>query len=282
MEFAEFAQLDAPTVAQIVADQLPEPLGVGIPFNGTRRWYLATCNADPGALYSQDYLERVFGQMRAIIGAMFADGVHTVYTPIMGYDLATRGDEYMQFGLNAIAQVARPDVVAWYNEHRINAACYGQLDLLPVHVHQAVTDMFTTTRGARAAHFLRFGVFADRATDHVIELACDLRDMLGKRPTADQLLQAYYSGPVARLGMWIGSDQPTVFDVPLVLHGNSALYFLHYPTLYLDHHAWRRLLYDVLFVRGDQETLYPDNITTTQYVSGLGIRRDGGWIPSTT
>lgn len=280
IDFAQFAELDAQVVAELVADTLPEPLGVGIPFNGTRRWYMASFGARADALYTQDYLDQVFGKMREIIRMMFADGVQAIYTPIMGYDLAARGDEYMQFGLSAIAQVARPEVIDWYRAHHIDAACYGELAHLPEQVREVVTTMHALTCQDDTSRYLRFGVFADRATDPIIRLACGLRETLGVPPSASQLVQAYYQGPVGRLGMWVGSDQPTVFDVPLVMHGNTALYFLHYPTLYLDHRAWRRLLYDVLFVRGDQETLYPDNIVTVQHISGLGIRREDGWSPS--
>ncbi|MBN2303781.1 MAG: hypothetical protein JXQ72_04860 [Anaerolineae bacterium] len=274
MDFNDFVTLDSHTVA----DLIPAPMGVAIPFNGTRRWYMAAFNKTADEVYTDDYLIQTFRRMLEIMGMMFADGVHTIYTPVIGRDLAERGPEYMQFGAQAVANVSSDEALAWYREREVEALCYGQIDLLPDNVQQTLQQLHPLPN---PRHRLRYGVFADQPLLDIVAHANHLQEIYGDNLTADRIMTAYYGGPVAQVSLWIGSDQPTVFDVPLVIHGNTALYFLQFPTLYLDQHAWRRLLYDSLFIRGDQETLYPDNIATEKHITGLGQRRDGYWVPRT-
>jgi hypothetical protein len=282
MDFSDFLELDAQTVSNLIANHPRAPMGVGIPFNGTRRWYMATFQKSADDLYTQDYLDQVFNRLSEIVRMMFDDGVHTVYTPIMGRDLAERGNEYMQFGAQAVASVGSAPALSWYHTQQIDVACYGQTNLLPPNVQNTLATVRQTTQDSQARHFLRYGVFADRPTQDLIARVLHLHATLGAAPTETQLIADYFEGPVAPVGMWIGSDQPTVFDVPLVVHGSTALYFLQFPTLYLNRRSWRRLLYDYLFVRGDDEALHPDNITFEQHITGLGQRQDGYWVPSTT
>lgn len=279
MEFSEFASLPAPDVAAVVLHHVAHPLGVAIPFNGTRRWYMSTFQKDAAELYTETYLERVFCQMMAVMDMMFADGVQTIYTPIIGRDLAQRGQDYMRFGVQAVAQVVSDAARKWYDTRQIEALCYGETSLLPRGIQMMLEHLPIHDD---ALHRLRYGVFADRPLTDIIAHTLRLQHTGNKPPTAEQVIKSYYGGAATPVSMWIGSDQPTIFDVPLVVHGNTALYFLQFPTLYLDQPSWRRLLYDYVFIRGDQETLYPDNIATEKHITGLGRRQDGYWVPSTT
>lgn len=279
MQFADFLDLDHDAVTEIVAEHPSHPLGLAIPFNGTRRWYLAAFDKSSDDLYSDDYPVQVLRRLLAIMGMMFADGIDTIYTPIIGRDLAERGDDYMQFSAAAVASVGSEEALDWYCARGIEARCYGQLELLPPEARQTVLRL---PPNQRAPHRLRYGVFADRPLPDIIARTVQLYRATGTEPTAEEVIAHYYDGPVAPVALWIGSDQPTVFDVPLMIHGNTALYFLQFPTLFLDRRTWRRLLYDYLFVRGDQETLHPDNIASHRHITGLGQRQDGYWVPSTT
>lgn len=276
MQFSEFLHLPAAQVRSLV--QRHAPVAVAIPFNGTRRWYMATYQKQAEDVFSEDYLERVLGRMLEIMGMMFADGVRTIYTPIMGRALMERGEAYMEFGIRAIGNVAAAAAQAWYAEHQIEASAYGQLDLLPAELQQTLAAM--SAQAESPTGYLRYGVFADQPLDDLLQRTVRLYQQNGTVPSGDELMAAYYGGLADPITMWIGADQPTVFDVPLVLHEATALYFLQFPTLYLDIATWRRLLYDSLFVRGDEETLYPDNLLETRQVAGLGVRRAGGWQPS--
>jgi hypothetical protein len=131
-------------------------------------------------------------------------------------------------------------------------------------------------------HYVRYGVFADIEIPDIIAHTLRLYQRLGKPPSEAQLLATYYGGRPVKLNIWLGTDQPTFFDVPLVLNGHTALYFLQFPTPYMDFPLWRRILYDYLFVRGDEESLYPENVSSERLITGLGTRRNGYWQPATT
>ncbi len=280
MQFADFAQLTSDRVAAIVAEKMAGKLGIGIPFNGTRRWYLATHNKRPDDLYTSDYTYQVRRAIWNILAMMFADGATAIYVPIFGRALAERGEAYIAFAAQAVSVLAEADAARWYAENLIAASFYGETQLLPVEVQERMKSMTEATKAAD--HYLHYGAFADRPQPDLISRTIQLYDRLGTIPTEEQLAEDYYHGPFIPLRMWIGSDQPTVFDVPLVTREDTALYFLQFPTLYLDQRAWRRLLYDCLFVRGDEEALYPENLTQERHIVGLGVRRDNYWLPSLT
>lgn len=276
MNFSEFVTLPAEEVRK----QINRPIGIGIPFNGTRRWYMRTFNKTKTNILSDDYLDKVFARMREVLGMMFDDGIHTVFTPVIGRDLAERGQIYMQFSNAAIAKLGTEAALTWYREKQIHAAIYGQTHLLFGDVQHVLKNMEQKTRSAQ--QHLRYGIFADRPLADVIAHTTRLYEQTGVMPSEKDLLASYYDEHIIPVDLWIGSDQPTIFDVPLVVHGNTALYFLQFPTLFLDRVLWRRILYDFLHVRGDQETLYPDNISSEKHIIGLGVRKDGFWMPATS
>jgi hypothetical protein len=278
--FDSFAALDSTAVREQVRARFPHGMGVGIPFNGTRRWYMATYGASAGDVFSGDYLTKTLFRIFDVVGMMFADGVDTVYSPLIGRALLDRGEDYMAFAIEAVARPFQQDAERWYAEHHTAAGCYGDLNLLPLEIRARIGHVRQNTT-PRAKHRFLWGVFADEPLADIIRRVTTLHTHLAAPPTPEQLLHEYFGAHVPPLALWIGSDQPTVFDVPLVLHEHTALYFLQFPTLYLDHRLWRRLLYDVLHVRGDEETLYPDNVSDARHITGLGVRRHGFWSPST-
>lgn len=279
MEVAEFTTLPPVKVSEIVRQEHPKPLGVGMPFNGTRRWYMATFQKTAQEVYSYDYLDRTLKAMLETMGMMFADGVHTVYTPIIGRDLAQRGPEYMEFSNRATANIGNEESLAWYEANKVHAAAYGQTELLFPEVQKILQKMTHQIHVPR--HFIRYGVFADHPLQDILNRTVELYERTQKVPSEQQLLENYYTGNTPPVDIWIGSDQPTVFDVPMQIHGNTALYFLQFPTLFMNQTLWRRILYDVLFIRGDQETLYPENIADAHHITGLGVRKAGYWSPAT-
>lgn len=283
MQLAEFERMEPLQIQAVIKEKVTRPLGVAMPFNGTRRWYLRTYNLLPEAMETrfQDYSLKTRNRMYEIIEMLFEDGVTALYTPSLGRALAERGPEYMEFMAEAMALLADQDSIAWYRRQKIWAGAYGELSLLPEHVQSKLDYLKQATREENASRILRYGIFADKPAPDLIARTIGLYHQLGAVPTEGQLIESYYGAPPVEAMLWIGSDQPTVFDVPLVLNGNTALYFLQFPTLFLDRTTWRRLLYDFLFVRGDEETLYPENITEARQITGLGIRRDGYWVPTT-
>ena len=278
MNFQAF--LAQQSISAIVNQQHPAPLSVAIPFNGTRRWYLATFDKDQSALYTQDYLDQVTLRMREVFGWMFADGVAAVYSPIIGHALATRGEAYMQFGMAAITATCTPKALAWHKSKRISVRFYGDRQPLPPDVRDTIAEMEHATTFEAPQGVVYYGIFADQPLSDIITQTLSLASEADTPPSPEALIHSYYGAAAPTVSIWIGCDQPTVFDVPLVLSGDSALYFLTYPTPYFSHLAWRRVLYDYLFVRGDEETLFPENLHPERGILGLGRRQAGYWIPS--
>jgi hypothetical protein len=280
MDFETFATLDSAVIRAELNARFPRGFGVGIPFNGTRRWYMATYGASADAIFSTDYLDKSLSRILEIIGMLFADGVHAVYSPLIGRALLERGDEYMSFAIEALERPFNSMSEQWYIDHRIGVASYGDLNLLPLEIRAHIGHVRRHTAHHAEQH-LFWGIFADDPMADIIRRVTTLHTHLAAPPTPEQLLHEYFGMYAPPLAAWIGCDQPTIFDVPLVLHEHTALYFLQFPTLYLNQRLWRRILYDCLHVRGDEETLYPENLSDERHITGLGVRRHGFWSPST-
>ncbi len=280
MDHLTFLALEPDAVTEIVRQRVAEPLGVALPYNGTRRWYLQAFGRQPDALYSADYAEQTRQRLWHIAQMLFDDGVTALYVPMLGRALVARGQEYMAFAVEALGWLVDESARRWYGANHVAAACYGELDLLPDSMHQRLLRTAEETHVSDARRYLRFGVFADQPTDDLIRRTLRLHAALGRPPEERDLMADYYAGPPVRAGLWIGTDQPTVFDVPLVIHGHTALYFLQFPTAYLDRQFWRRILYDYLYIRGDEESLHPEHDPSARLVLGLGERHNGYWRPS--
>ena len=278
MNFSDFASLEPAAVAELVLAR-DKRLGVALPMNGTRRWYVDTFHI-PASMFLdhwQHYQELMLKRLLELAVMMFQDGITAFYTPLVGRAMLERGPAYMKLISEGIAVTASEASMQLYRENQIEASCYGEVSLLPEHVQNHLKRLESTKPGM---HYLRYGVMADKSLPDLIARTVRLSQATGCPPTDAQLLADYYHGESVTVGMWIGSDQPTVFDVPGVVNEHTALYFLQFPTPYLDRQTWRRLLYDYLFVRGDEETLYPENISNERRITGLGMRNNGYWIPS--
>jgi hypothetical protein len=95
------------------------------------------------------------------------------------------------------------------------------------------------------------------------------------------LLHQYYGQPIGPIDVVLGSGQPALWDVPLLDVNRANLYFLQAPTLCLDRVTLRRILYDHLYLRTDDDE--PDqDLDAREWgdprVLGLGRRTRRGWI----
>jgi hypothetical protein len=279
MDHLTFSALEPDAVTEIVRQRVAEPLGVAMPYNGTRRWYLQAFGRQPDARYSADYTEQT-RQCRGTLRRCLTTASPRSTCPYFWPALVARGQEYMAFAVEALGWLVDEPARRWYGANHIAAACYGELEPLPDSMRQRLLRTAEETHVSDARRYLRFGVFADQPTDDLIRRTLRLHAALGRPPEERDLMADYYAGPPVRAGLWIGTDQPTVFDVPLVIHGHTALYSLQFPTPYLDRRLWRRILYDYLYIRGDEESLHPEHDPSARLVLGLGERHNGYWRPS--
>jgi tuberculosinol/isotuberculosinol synthase len=89
----------------ITADS--QPVVMGWPFNGTRRWYLAYRRQD---LNARDYLTTLTRRQAELNRMIFAHGIDTILTPLFGSELLGRGSAYTQYVLSGLSQLADDEV----------------------------------------------------------------------------------------------------------------------------------------------------------------------------
>ena len=238
------------------------------PINGTRRWYLIE-QLQRGTLpateadYLRDYITRSAENHRHLYRLLFEHGIHTILTSLFGLSLLERGHFYAQVGLNqGLAQLATPEFRAFYRELGIRVRFYGDYRrVLPQIGYGHLTDLLEGVMADTAHHDQRvlfYGVCADDPVDTVAQLAVQHYQEHGVVPTRAQLIELYYGEPVAPLDLFIGFDEPHVFDVPLLATGNEDIYFTVNPSPYLDETELRLILYDHLYARPVPETDYTD------------------------
>jgi hypothetical protein len=78
----------------------------------------------------------------------------------------------------------------------------------------------------------------------------------------------------------IGSGQPAIWDLPLLDINKASLYFLQAPTFCLDQQTLRRILYDHLFIRVNDDEV-PTQVSKQQWqpcqILGMGEKTEMGW-----
>jgi hypothetical protein len=93
-------------------------------------------------------------------------------------------------------------------------------------------------------------------------------------------LNRYYGQPVGPIDLIIGSGQPAIWDLPLLDINKASLYFLQAPTFCLSREILRKILYDHLYQRINDDELY-DNLPAETWrrveVLGIGRRTEKGW-----
>jgi tuberculosinol/isotuberculosinol synthase len=143
-------------------------------------------------------------------------------------------------------------------------------------------------------HRLFFGVCAHDAAETVARIGIRFQEEQGRPPSKREIVEAYYGEWIEPVDLFIGfADRPAVFDMPLIATGSEDLYFTVSPSLYLDAHTLRLILYDHMFARRVDDADYGELSPTDwqalaelytrnrNHVLGLGRRDRSGsfWYP---
>ena len=111
------------------------------------------------------------------------------------------------------------------------------------------------------------------------------------KPTKKEIIEAYYGEYLSPVDFFIGFDRLSAFDMPLIATGQEDLYFMVAPSLYIDQHLIRTILFDHLFNRAVTEQYMPNESQedfmeqfyelNRHSVIGLGKRSQDGsfWYP---
>jgi hypothetical protein len=266
----EWLHLDDQSLASLVTPKLSTAV---IYLNGTRRWFLSQ---------DQDwsnYTRLTGAAQRELSQLCYQHGLKTLIQPLLGYDLLGRGPHYLKLAVEqGLALLADEAYNNWYHQAEIRVSFYGNWpvtlsELGFAKVAGLLAGIAQETRHY-TQHSLLFGVFADRPWDHLLTLA-------KKVQRGEELLHRYYGQPVDPVDLIIGSGQPAIWDLPLLDLNKASLYFIQAPTFCLKQETLRRILYDHLYQRLNDDELYSDLTPqewATPEVLGLGQRTRKGWI----
>ena len=237
----------------------PQPVVMGWPFNGTRRWYLSHRLRHPDAA---DYLT-VMGRRQAEMHRMVFDhGVGVLVAPHFGTELLGRGPEYTLYALGGLTLLAEDPVYREMHEAGLRVRFYGDYreKLEDEPVLRPVLEACAMLEDATASGdgpLLLIGLFADAPHETLARLSVEFAATHdGRPPDRAELIEAYYGLPIPDIGLYLGFAQHAVFDVPLLATGEEDLYATLAPSPDLTQRQLRQILYDHLLERRIPEPDY--------------------------
>jgi len=292
----DFLQLPDDVVAGMVRASGPQVCV--FPFNGTRRWYLLEHGQKAGKNFVQDYIEKTTRGYIQTYRLLFQHGIDTVLAPVLGSEILSRGEEYMeQIGGSMELLATHHDFLSFYEEQDIRVHFYGDFRReLKETKHAHVPEKFDALTRKTADHQtcrLFYGVFASDATESIAELSVEHYRSTGKIPTRREIIEAYYGEYVDRASIFIGFEKFTVFDYPMLNWGEESLYFTAAPSLYMTASQLRNILYDHIYLRPVKEPNYSSiskeeldamqgfYLQNKEITFGIGELRNGIWYEKT-
>ena len=291
----KFLSLPTQEVAKLVRSSGSKV--VVFPINGTRRWFMLEYGdqefEDPIAAY----MDIAMGRHIELYKLLFDHGVDTLLTPVIGPEILSTRDGYMQkIGAEGLARiVTHPTFLSFYEEYGVRVRFYGEYRKhLADTSYKHLSDLFdgiADTTGKNNRFRLFFGAFADNlsAITTVAELAVQHYQEHGTVPSREKIVELYYGEYVDKANIFIGFDRLAAFDYPLINWGEEDLYFMVAPSLYLDDKQLREILFDHIYTRRVSEVEYmtqQDNkLEVKRFYSlnrtltlGIGELIDGTWV----
>ncbi len=241
----------------------PEPVVMGWPYNGTRRWYLVHRSRNPDA---QDYLTTLIRRQAEHHRLVFEHGVRVLLAPGFGFETLKRGEEYVRYALGGLLQLADDEVYREMFAAGVRLRFYGDyedvLDSPPYHpMLDACAELVANTASGDGP-LLLIGLFADDPYPTIARRIIEFAERHGRPPDRKELIEAYYGLPLPDLSLYLGFKQPEMFDVPLLATGLEHLYVTLNPSPDFRESQLREILYDHLVTRRtppvDYETLSPE------------------------
>ena len=228
----------------------PEPVVMGWPFNGTRRWYVAYRRQNPGA---KDYLKVLIRRQAELHRLIFAHGVGVILAPSFGAETLKRGEAYTQYALGGLAQLPDDEVYQAMIDSGVRIRFYGDYReaLTSAGLRSALETCETLTDATASGEgpLLLIGLFADDPYPTIARLSIEFAEREGRPPGRAELIEAYYGLPVPDLSLYVGFAQLEMFDVPLLTTGLEHLYATLGPSPDLTERQLREILYDHLVTR---------------------------------
>lgn len=263
---------------------------------GTRRAYIAQGGTLTTPADLAGYFSWIGAEQCKLLDRVFAMGVHTIIT--VGRLPSDRGAAYQDYARRAVeAVIDGPGRTAFYAARQVRVSIAGDLDALEDTV--GAPGLAAACRAQRAATAEHTGgqiIYLFRSGEDGAEEArwgYQLGQQLGRAPTRDELVRAFYAMDVPPLTVYIGSGRPRIGMLrPPFLSGSEDCYWSANCPLRLSEADWHNLIADHLHARstvsargypGDEES----RISIAQAVQaldgqvlGLGYQHAlGFWVP---
>lgn len=256
-QLAEWLSWPQEILSQWVLAQ-KQPVVMGWPFNGTRRWYLLHRRENSTA---GDYVTATIRRQAEQHRLVFAHGVRVIVAPHFGAELLERGTEYTRAVLgDGLLKLGDDPVNQEMFEAGVRIRFYGDYDeILDTPIYRPMLDACASLTVATASGdgpLLLIGLFADAPYPKIARLSVEFAEKHGRTPNRQDLIEAYYGFVVPDLSLYLGFSQPALFDVPLLATGQEDLYATIAPSAELTERQLREILYDHLVTRRSSKDDY--------------------------
>jgi tuberculosinol/isotuberculosinol synthase len=297
MNWEVFLNLPTEQIAQLVRET-----GTKVcvfPINGTRRWFVLEHPEPASGKLAEDYLGIAGRRHIELYKLLFDHGIQTLLTPIFGQDILERGRGYRELLGRGLVWFAQDrDFLQFYDEYDVRVRVYGEtrrfLQGTPYAHAVDIYEDLTRRTASHQSYRLFFGVCAHDVAQTVAAIGIRFHEQHRRPPNKREIVEAYYGEYVEPVDLFIGSDRPAVYDMPLIATGSEDLYFTVAPSPYLDCHTLRKILYDHLYTRHVNDNSY-DQLSVNDWramadfytlnrrgVLGLGCkhRSSSFWYPT--
>jgi adenosine tuberculosinyltransferase len=262
ISFEDFLQLPSDEVAARVRAS-GQKVCV-FPVNGTRRWFLLEHAEEIRDDFFEAYMDLSIKNHVALCAMLFDHGIEILLAPVFGRELIQRGDEYTRrVGIDGLVRTSSDLAYRqFFEQYNVRVRFYGDYRevLTGTPYEYALESMLEVMEATKhnTAFRLFFGVFADDVTETISRLSVEHFLAQGAVPDKRTLIRNYYGEELPPVGLFIGFDKFSVFDMPLLTTGQEDLYFSISPSPYMTQYQLRAILYDHLYVRPTPEPDYTE------------------------
>jgi len=293
MDWSTFRDLPTAEVARLVRQHGPKVCV--FPINGTRRWFMLEYGSVRSDEYANTYINKLLEKILDICELFFSYGIDSLLMPVFGSELAERGSEYQVMAAMGLCRLATfPSLSEFCRNYKVRVHFYGSYrDFFAnnADVNLSALKQLELETHCYDQHKLLFGICANDATETIASLSVNYYIEYGQVPDKRTLIELYYGEYIEPVDIFIGFDQFSAFDMPLIAIGREDLYFTVSPSPYIDDYILRTILYDHLFSR--RQTPDYENVSLSEWividqfyklnrhcVLGTGVIGPGGlWYP---
>ncbi len=258
LSFDEFISLPDKDIEYLI--QEPKTCLLGL--NGTMRWF--TLESLQSVTPSQTQFLEIYAnttsqRLAEICDMAFSHGIHTLLIPLLNQTLfAGRSQQYAQMMIEALPNITSGGFMdEVYARHEAKVAFYGDYENIFLSADKSkLLDSFAQTTRAthhHGKHQILWGIFAQDETSAAINASINYYEEHHQRPDRESLIRQYYGCDVSPVDLYITSGKPRLFDAPFLVTGQTDLYFMTSPSLYLSRRPLRQILYDHLYSRKNEK-----------------------------